>query len=173
MHFVSTLNVTLGNVGQFFAFALFLPQVPSVETVLHLDLLHALDVVSDVVVDEILALHVALATLATLPAPLLAVDLEDSVAGAHVGQLGDFGRVEATFGVRQADPVPVESARDAVLAQLLGQFALGEDFAGGDAEQEGGQNEDHQRQGGEGAFQGGRGWHLFCVVVSEQMDSLR
>lgn len=53
LHLVSPLNVTLGNVGQFFALALFLPQVPPVETVLHLDLLHALNVVSDVIVDEI------------------------------------------------------------------------------------------------------------------------
>lgn len=126
-----TLNVTLGNVGQFLALALFLPQIPTIKSVLHLDLLYAIDVVSNVVVDEILALHVALAPFPSLAAPLLAVDLEDAVAGAHVGQFGDFGGVEATFGIRQTDPVSVECPRDAIFAQLLGQVALAEDFGVG------------------------------------------
>lgn len=59
----------------------------------------------------------------------------------------------------------VEGARDAILAQLLGQFALGEDFGRGAAEQGAGGNEDHQQQGREGAVQVGCGWHCFCVVV--------
>lgn len=152
--YFENLNVTFGNVGQLFAFALFLPQVPSIKAVLHLDLFNALYVVSDVVVDEILTLHITLSTFSTLPAPLLTIDLEDSIAGTHVGQFRNLGRVEATFGIRQADPVTVKRSRDAILAQLLGQFALGENFRRATIDQERGQNEDHHQQQGSPGVQG-------------------
>lgn len=170
--YFENLNVTFGNVGQFFAFALFLPQVPSIETILHLDLFNALNVVGDVVIDEILTLHITLSTFSTLPAPLLTIDLKDPIAGTHVGQFRNLGRVEATFGIRQADPVSVKRPRDAILAQLLGQFALGENFRRATIDQERGQNEDyHQKQGSPGV-QGRCGWHFVVVVgLSEQMDS--
>lgn len=165
------LNVTFGNVGQFFAFALFLPQVPSIEAVLHLDLFNALNVIGDVVVYEIFTLHITLSTFSTLPAPLLTIDLEDPIAGTHVGQFRNLGRVEATFGIRQTDPVTVKRSRDAILAQLLGQFALGENFRRATIDQERGRNEDHHQQQGPGV-QERCGWHFVVVVgLSEQMDS--